>query len=262
MDQEELVKRVTSEVLRQLQQRNVAECVQSHEAAIHALAIFTGGTMGCTEGLEELKKLKSHGFDITVVLSPAAEKIISMDAIQAELGKSEIITSQSCYPKQLLQQAQLVLVPVLTQNTAAKLAFTIADTQVTTLIMQALMMGKPVIAAVDAADPEAKGRVQAHMGKASVGLLRTLRGNLEKLKAHGMRLVTVESLAEESQKMMEGLMSPMPRTEKTKKSILDANTVKNAAMQHNKTLMVSLTTLVTPLAYDVARDFGIEIIKQ
>lgn len=263
MDQEELVKRVTSEVLRQLQQRNIAECVQSHEAAIHALAIFTGGTLGCAEGLEELKKLKSHGFDITVVLSPAAEKMIGMDAIQAELGKqNEIITSQSCYPKQLLQQAQLVLVPVLTQNTAAKLAFTIADTQVTTLIMQALMMGKPVIAAVDAADPEAKGRVQAHMGKASVGLLRTLRGNLEKLKAHGMRLVTVESLAEESQKMLEGLMSPMPRTEKTKKSILDAKTVKNAAMQHNKVLTVSLTTLVTPLAYDVARDFGIEIIRQ
>lgn len=265
MDQEELVKRVTSEVLRQLQQRTVAECVQSKESAVHALAIFTGGTIGFTQGLEEIKQLQSHGFDITVVLSPTAEKIVGIDAIQAKLGKqNEIITSQSCYPKQLLQQAQIVLVPVLTQNTAAKLACTIADTQVTTLIMQALMMGKPVIAAVNAADPEASGRIQASMGKASIGLLRTLRGNLEKLESHGMRLVPVESLAEESQKIIEGLMRPMTSSGplKAKRSVLDATTVKVAAGKHSKNITVSLTTLVTPLAYDVARDFGIEIIKK
>jgi phosphopantothenoylcysteine synthetase/decarboxylase len=261
MDQEELVKRVTSEVLRQLQQRTVTECVQFNESTIHALAIFTGGTIGFTEGLEEIEKLQSHGFDITVVLSPTAEKIVGIDAIQAKLGKQiEIITSQSGYPKQLLQQAQLILVPVLTQNTAAKLAFTIADTQVTTLIMQALMMGKPVIAAVNAAEPEASERIQIQMGKASIGLLRTLRSNLEQLKSHGMRLVDVASLAEESQKIIEGAMRPS--SVKMKKSVLDATTVKNAATQKDKTIIVSLTTLVTPLAYDVAREFGIEIIKK
>lgn len=263
MDQEQLVKVVTAEVLRQIASQRQMPELPVAKSSVRALAIFTGGTIGLEQSLSEIKQLQGLGFEFSVVLSRAAEKVIGIDRIKEQLGSSiSIIDSQVSHPGKLLRESDLVLVPVLTQNTAAKLAYTIADTFVTTLIMQALMMGKPVIAALNGADPQAKLRIEANMGKSSPGLLQSLRSNLDKLKGYGIKLVQATSLAAESQKLLAPVVQNVKASVKNKKTVIGATAVKAVIANGLKQLTVSQGAIVTPLARDVARDLGVEIIEE
>jgi hypothetical protein len=200
---------------------------------------------------------------LTVVLSPAAESIVGIDKIKGKLGNDiDIVTTQSPYPGRVLRQAAIVLVPVLTQNTAAKLAHSLADTLATTLIMQALMMGKPVVAASNAADPADSWRAKADMGKSPPGLVQALHGNLQKMENYGIQLVQVEQLAAHSQRILDFTVIRSGSGEQTKKKVIDAETIKAAASNGNKSITVFPAMLVTPLARDVARDYGVEIVLE
>ncbi|HWR42187.1 flavoprotein [Sporomusa sp.] len=253
MDNEKLVELVTAEVLRQLNRPH-------HKA----LAIFTGGTIGLETSLEELRALQAINTELTVVLSEAAEKIIGINWIKEKLGSHvQVVTTQSPYPGKYLRAADIVLVPVLTQNTAAKLAYTLSDTMVSTLILQALMLGKPVIAAQNAADPKDSWRVQKNMAKAPPALREALQGNLNKLEAYGIQLAPVESLAEKAKKVLipESKPQVVQSPEKaSKRKVIDADTVRRAAQSGAKTFSVPQGSIITPLARDIARECNIEII--
>ena len=261
MDYEKLVHLVTAEVLRQLGQEPLAIQDKAIQCPQQALAIFTGGTIGLEQSLEELQKLQASNIELTVVLSAAAEEIVGIKRIKDCLGSdTSVITTQSSYPGKLLREVDIVLVPVLTQNTAAKLAYTLSDTLASTLIMQALMLGKPVLAAINAADPQDSWRVKGNMGKCPPGLLQALRENLRKVEGYGLRLVQVEELATDSQKIIGSRVTMSESVPQAKKSVLDAAAIKVAADNGLKSITVSLGTIITPLARDVARDYGIEIV--
>lgn len=259
---------VVAEVMRQLKQQHPETDRQDNKSQYKALVIFTGGTIGFEQSLSQLKKLQELKFALTIVLSAAAEKITGSTRLKAELGNDiNIVTTESAYPGAFLREADLVLVPVLTQNTAAKLALTLSDTLVTTLILQALMQGKHVIAAVNAADPMDGTRLKGNMGKAAPGLMQALRGNLQKLDSYGIKLVDVECLARESEKIIDRTIKPPvvepPAVElPTKKAVLDAATIKAAAIAGAKSVIAAPGTIVTPLARDVAREYGVEIVQE
>ncbi|RYD04013.1 hypothetical protein N752_16620 [Desulforamulus aquiferis] len=105
----------------------------------------------------------------------------------------KIITSQSPYPKEPLRQADVVIIPVLTQNTAAKVALTISDTMASYLIISALMLSKPVIAARDAAEPI--NRPQVELSKLKPAFREVLEGNLKKLSTYGIQLTSADNLS-------------------------------------------------------------------
>lgn len=254
MDQEKLVETITAEVLRRLEKKHPV----LNTAKI--LAVITGGMIGLQEGLEQLKKIKELGNSISVVLSPAAEKIAGLDRIQECLGvDSQVITAQDEYPGNLLKEADFVLVPVLTQNTAAKVANTLADTLASTLIMQALLRGKPVLAAKNAADPKDALRLQADMGHETPGLAQALQANLKKLEVYGVTLVPVQNLAEECQKLLHSTKTAVLPSIETKKGIVDAQAVKAAAEKGVTSLFITPGTIVTPLARDMARDYHVTL---
>lgn len=261
MDKEELVQLVTAEVLRQLGQKSVAAPEEVTPCCKQGLVVFTGGTIGLEQSLIELQKIQALKIDLTIVLSAAAEQVVGIKRVQESLGsETRIVTTQSPYPGQLLRAADIVLVPVLTQNTAAKLAHTLSDSLASTLIMQALMLGKPVVAAENAADPLDSWRVKKNMGQCPPGLLQTLQDNLRKIKDYGIQLVRVDNLAEECQKKVARSIEMELSSPKAKKSVLDAAAIKAAAGHGLKSIAVLPGTIITPLARDVARDYGIELV--
>lgn len=256
MDNEQLIEWVTREVLQRLGKKQLEGCV----AAKKALAIFTGGTIGLSEGLEEISKLKQSGFYITVVLSPAAEKITGYERMKEYLGMDvPVIMVNDEYPGGHLKEADVVLIPVLTENTAAKVANTMADSLASTLIMQALMRGKPVLAAKNAADPKDALRIQADMGHAAPGLVQALQTNLKKLEGYGVTLVSVQNLAAECQRMLTPKKSDVSGRTSEKKGIIDAQAIKAAADSGVANLVIASGTIITPLARDLAKDFHITI---
>lgn len=266
MDNEKLVELVTAEVLRRLKQEQGKNPGQTACSLRQALVIFTGGSIGLETSLEELKMLQARGTELTVVLSPAAEMIVGENWIKEKLGKDiPIVTTQSPYPGKYLRLADIVLVPVLTQNTAAKLAHTLADTLVCTLIMQALMLGKPVIAAANAADPQDGWRLQKNMNQSPPALRAALENNLKKIAAYGILLTPVTNLAAAAQKVLtkESIANVLPvAAATTKKQVIDAAFLRHAAQNGDQTVRVIRGSIITPLARDVARECNIEFILE
>ncbi|MBC8015056.1 MAG: flavoprotein [Sporomusaceae bacterium] len=263
MDNERLVQFITAEVMRQLGQMPLAVPDKSTSPCRQALVIFTGGTIGLEQSLVELQKIQALHIEVSVVLSAAAEQIIGVNRIKEHLGNNiNLVTIHSPYPGKLLREADFVLVPVLTQNTAAKLAYTLSDTLPSTLIMQALMLGKPVLAAMNAADPQDGWRIKKDMGKCPPALSEALRQNLKKIESYGIELVHVKDLAAGSQKILNNLVKQTVPVSQGKRSVIDAEAIKAAAGDGRSSITVSKWVIITPLARDVAKEYGIEIVHE
>jgi hypothetical protein len=270
VDNEKLVELVVAEVLRRIRQVSGEAPGQTTAQKYNVLAVFTGGSIGLETSLEELKTLQANGSDLTVVLSQAAETIVGENWIKEKLGQEvRVFTSQSPYPGKYLRMADIVLVPVLTQNTAAKLAYTLADTMVCTLIMQALMLGKHVIAAANAADPRDGWRIEKNMGQLSPALCEALENNLKKIAAYGIKLIPVNQLAASAKKLLirdgsddtsANANVPAAAANNVKRQVLDAAAVRGAVQGGMKTLRVAQGTIITPLARDVARECHVDIV--
>lgn len=258
MDKEKLVELVTAEVIRQLgHQAKLA--IQDNQTLPKILAVFTGGTIGLENGLAQLQYLQASA-EVIVALSPAAEQVAGIARLREKLGADiQIITAQSPYPGELLQDIELLVIPVLTQNTAAKLAYTLADTFVTTLIMQALLQGKPVLAVPDAADPHNEKRAQYQTAKPAPTLVSALHGNLKKIETFGITFVSARQLAAEAKRRIQQQdKADIPPA--IIKSVIDAEAVRLAAKSGAKTFTVTQGNIITPLARDVARDCHIEFV--
>jgi hypothetical protein len=254
----ELVDIITREVLRRL---NGGAPAASPQGNRKVLALICGGTIGLEQGLAALAELHAYPADVAVVLSAAAEKVVGAQRVRETLGADAVIvTAREPYPGRLLREADVVAVPVLTQNTAAKLAHTFADTLVATVALQALMLGKPVVMAVNAADPQDGGRAGIGMGRAPVNLTRALQDNLQRLESYGVRLVDVKLLAAEVGKCFRPRPKPAAIA-REKKVLIDAAAVKAALAGGSRRLVVPRGALVTPLAADAARELGVEFVR-
>lgn len=252
MDMNTLVERIVEEVLKKLK--------SSNEKRI--LALFCGGTIGSKEACKELKALSEASYECQVVLSPAAEKVLGVEWLQSELGQIPIYTEKNgLKPGELLRNTDTVLVPVLTLNSAAKIACGIGDTLVTNLIMQALFLGKPVIAAQNACDLDNPVRKKLGMNQGNQKYSRLFSANLKTLSEYGIKLVEAESLA----KVLKGA-----EKEKTffctpeenqglifNKRVLSAG---DMALCQGLNFKVGKNTLITPAAQDLALKRGISII--
>ncbi|CUH94324.1 hypothetical protein P22_0390 [Propionispora sp. 2/2-37] len=257
MEREHIIERVTREVMNRLRSRD------SGNGQKKVLALFTGGSIGMETGLEEVNRLQALGAAVTVVLSPAAEKIIGRETVQAALGSDiPIVTVQDRYPGKEVREAAVLVVPVLTQNTAAKVANTLADSLASTMIMQRLMTGKPVIAAYNAADPRDASRCKLQMGQPAPALMQALQANLKKLESYGVVLVPVEGLANACQTIWGTRPQECFLAAKSKKTVIDAPAVKAAFHSGCRQIMIPAAAIITPLARDLARDYGLELVRK
>jgi hypothetical protein len=253
MDESALVEAIVAEVVKVLSLRRK-----------RVLALFCGGSIGAVEGRAELKKLQDAGYRIQAVLTPSAERVLGKDWLRRELGDIEIVTeADGKAPGTLLRESALTVVPVLTLNTAAKVACGIADTLVATVIMDSLLMGRPVFAAKDACDPANPVRARLGMDRAAPAHRAMLEGNLERLAGFGVRLLDVTGLAaavsgqpgvgEITQRASGQAAATMTFTGR----VLSRSDV---ASFEGRIMRVSPGTLITPLARDLARDRGIEMV--
>lgn len=243
MDTNALVDRIVEEVLKKLNSVNKKRI----------LALFSGGTIGSKEAFKELKSLSEAGYECQAVLSPAAEMVLGVERLQTELGQMPIFTEKNgLKPGELLKNTDTLLVPVLTLNSAAKVATGIADNLITTIIMQALLMGKPVIAAQNACDPDNPVRMKLGMNQGNQKYIRLFSQNLQTLRDYGINLVDAGSLAAAvrgKSKEDGGLIF--------NKRVLSAA---DMALCQGPTFIVGKNTLITPAARDMAEKRGINII--
>ena len=176
MERAEL-ERIVREVVAELLARR-----QEAQRPRRVLALFSGASTGYLVGMEAIHGLAAAGHKVTAVLSPAASHVIGVDKVEAA-GAHFVVKPGSwvCAPD-VINRSDLILVPTVTMNLAARLAAGLMDSLLSTLILGGLLAGKPVLAVRDGADPYGNGGlVFGETHATAPALRRQLSRNLETL---------------------------------------------------------------------------------
>ncbi|MCI5595155.1 MAG: flavoprotein [Lachnospiraceae bacterium] len=247
-----------------------------------ALVLFSGALIGIQEAYDCLNQLKSEGWSLTVAMSQSAKEIISENTIREKIGPDAIYAEGSPVDyRKLVEECNYVIIPCLTINTTAKVANGISDNLLTRIISRSMIVGKPIVAAIDGCCPD--NAVRAKMGFHVTEAYKVrLRKNLEALRDYGIVLTSSKNLAQKVNQVLSGSFSfsntHMTKTEakddqkKVKAQPLVGGTVrldKNVISRNDillnrqyKTIIVGKRSNVTALAQDEAYKYGIQIVKE
>ncbi|MCG1013015.1 hypothetical protein JT739_10470 [Tepidanaerobacter sp. GT38] len=232
------------------------------------LVVVTGGTIGAETALKELEEsIKHNRIDVDVMMSAAASKIHDALKIKERLSAGKIYI-EGRERIQNLKDYTGVIVAVLSRNTAAKVANLILDSYASELMIDALMLGIPVIAAKDAADVEGPQWSRLGFNWPNAHLKGAFARNLSVLKDYGVKLCAADSLGDMVQKVMFCQRSS-EMTEDTHKTCaikVDKNPVTRKDilpyLNEGREISIPKSALITPLAQDLIRDFGLKIIRE
>lgn len=255
-DQEKLIKLVMAEIARQSQTQ------KNKPVSIKVLAIFSGGHIGLDDVLERMQDLQREGYCFEVVFTPNAKMVIGKQKIQAYLGPIAVHDEPEDLNKlnQIFAENEAVIIPVMTMNTAAKIANGIADNLATTLIMMSLLSAKRVIAVRDACNLRHLIREKMGQNKASKLYNKILNSNFEQLEDLGMVLCDAHRLAETIKQSLgnstRGSNLEIENQQIFKKRVLSIEDLPKAST----TIRISPGTIITPAAKDTIKERGIEVI--
>lgn len=182
--QNALIEYIVNKVIEKLEQRQKT-----------TLVLFTGASIGFRQAIESLNKLQQNGWQFKVVISKAAEDVLTEDLIKKSLNIESVIKEDDKPDiKELLDQNNLIIIPSLTINTASKIANCISDTLITNIVSKAMMSGKKIIASLNACCIENEERKSIYGDNVSLAYKNKLKNNLETIKSYEIELTTSENL--------------------------------------------------------------------
>jgi hypothetical protein len=242
------------------------------------LAVFTFGCTCQKTAITQIEKLIAANYNVTAVLSPIAAELMA-EQIENIKGISAVFTEGFAADiSNMVESAEAIVIPLLSRTAAAKLALGIADESALMVVMQGLITGKPVIAAKNAADPQDANCPFLATEKTPPALIQLAKNYLKTLESFGMKLVADAQLAdvvmdkpqktvhkvtakrnEALQEVNTELSEYSQISDKSGKTLITQSVIAGLA-EDVKTLTISNPAIITPLAYDLAKDRGIEIV--
>ncbi len=159
-------------------------------SARNVLMLFSGASTGFMVGMEAIKRLTHSQHTLTVVLTPSAGHIIT-EAHVRQAGAGQIIgPGEWANAPKLVKQSDLVLIPTMSMNLAARLSMGLMDSLIPTLVIGSLLAGKAVVAVKDGADPNGKAGLVFNAAAGAAPALRAKLGeHLTTLASYGIELV-------------------------------------------------------------------------
>lgn len=227
MDFNLMVDYIVQEVLKRVE----AESISLRKKG---LVIVNGGTANLEQIIIELERIKKE-YDIEIVFSEAGIKVVGEDRFK-DFDVKKDVTMENC--NSLINDSEIILLPLLTKNTCAKVAVGIRDNISTYIISKALLAGKKIVAVYDSCIVN----VDNEYGK-------QLNLNIKKLQSYGINFVESKNLAdyvlkEQKQEILE----------LKNKKIITADDIFGI---RDKKVIVSKDTIITILAKERAQDNNI-----
>jgi hypothetical protein len=251
---EALIARIVARVMTLLSAR------QESVPGRHVLALFSGASAGQKAGLESIHALAGAGHDVTAVVSFAAGNLLPQERLHSAGVRRLIGPGTWVDAPGLVGESDLVMVPTLSMNLAGRLALGLLDDLLATLIMGALLGGKPVVAVRDGADPDGAGGQVFGAGRAAPALRARLSGNLKTLASYGIELVPQEELLAAVQLHLGGRApaAVAPMAPKVTPAVITQADLSN--LERNGVVHVPPGSRLTPLAHDSIASLGLQIV--
>ena len=150
-----------------------------------ALVLFTGGMIGFEDAIASLRRLQASGVQLQCTQTPTARRILDQRLI-ASIGMQDVT-------KNLVTDHDMLVLPTLTGNIAAKVAHGVADCLTSNVTAEFIMSDRPVIASKAPVSPESPGK-QHWYPNIPVGYAEMLQANLATLTSFGVRLAEPHAL--------------------------------------------------------------------
>jgi flavoprotein len=234
----------------------------------NALVIFTGGTIGFNESIKQIKRLLDNDYRLNVVLSKSAEKILTPELIKDNLAVDTVYRESEVEDvNKLMANIDLLILPTLTMNSAAKIALCISDTLTTNIVSRAIMKGIEIFAVKDACDLENPIRPSLGFNKIPTKYMDRLKDYMKTMKEYGIILV-------DSYQLFNSIMGKENITDNNavmkvtrdseislnKKVITREDIVK--ASQNKQKIILGDRTVITDLAREAIKEFDVKIIRK
>lgn len=228
MELDKIIEYIVQEVVKKINSQNITEEFSPKEKILVAI---TGSTNNLEQIVLELRKI-SKNYDLSLVFSEAASNIIDENMFsEFHIIKDFSIKNYD----EILSKNDIILLPLLTKNTVAKLVVGIRDNAVTNLISKALLLEKRVIAAYDSC-----------IVNNEVPYAKLINSNVEKLKDYGLIFVQAKELADYMLNKKDLEINSL-----REKNVITAKDLKDL---YDKKIIISKNTVVTTLAKERAKE--------
>ena len=228
MELDKIIEYIVQEVVKKINSQNITEEFNPKEKILVAI---TGSTNNLEQIVLELRKI-SKNYDLSLVFSEAASNIIDENVFsEFHIIKDFSIKNYD----EILSKNDIILLPLLTKNTVAKLVVGIRDNAVTNLVSKALLLEKRVIAAYDSC-----------IVNSEVPYAKLINSNVERLKDFGLIFVQAKELADYMLKKKDLEINSL-----RDKNVITANNLKDL---YDKKIIISKNTVVTTLAKERAKE--------
>jgi hypothetical protein len=230
------------------------------------LVLFGGASAGWKAGQDAIAMLAKDGHVVTAVLTSSAASILGEGKIREAGASHVILPGVFTDAPALVREHDLLLIPTLSMNLAAKLALGLFDSLPTTLALGALLAGKPVLAVRDGADPDgAGGRVWGATGAAAT-LRARLSANLKAVESYGVHLLSADEFVPAVQQCLSARAMPVAQTSTPAPSsgpVVAAAVITQADIAHLQEgglLHLPKGSRLTPLAQETANRLRLEVV--
>ena len=228
MELDKIIEYIVQEVVKKINSQNIIEEFSPKEKI---LVVITGSTNNLEQIVLELRKI-SKNYDLSLVFSEAASNIINENVFsEFHIIKDFSIKNYD----EILSKNDIILLPLLTKNTVAKLVVGIRDNAVTNLVSKALLLEKRVIAAYDSC-----------IVNSEVPYAKLINSNVERLKDFGLIFVQAKELADYMLKKKDLEINSL-----REKNVITAKDLKDL---YDKKIIISKNTVVTTLAKERAKE--------
>ena len=228
MELDKIIEYIVQEVVKKINSQNITEEFSPKEKILVAI---TGSTNNLEQIVLELRKI-SKNYDLSLVFSEAASNIINENVFsEFHIIKDFSIKNYD----EILSKNDIILLPLLTKNTVAKLVVGIRDNAVTNLVSKALLLEKRVIAAYDSC-----------IVNSEVPYAKLINSNVERLKDFGLIFVQAKELADYMLNKKDLEINSL-----REKNVITAKDLKDL---YDKKIIISKNTVVTTLAKERAKE--------
>lgn len=225
------------------------------------IVVFTGVAKNLGLAISEVRRLVVNGFKIKLALSENAEKLYGSDIQEMLLGYPHVSSIDKSHWIEELKMARAVTIPLLSLNSLSRVALLIADTLASQLIVHALLMNKPVLAAQNDIY-FSQGPIESRIENQSLN--KSILHRIEMISNFGCKMTELKNLSKEVNQLFQhnlNLKKPGIQTKQTSKTsrkkirhkgkVVTAAQIRQAHMA-NADLILAPGVLISPLANDIA----------
>ncbi len=227
------------------------------------LNVFHPGIRYLDLALEQVRQIEKAAGKSSVFTVPSARSWVCGQDVREQSGcKCILDTVKPEGLEKALHKADILVLPTFCFKTAAKVAQLINDSQETAIVISALMQGKPVLAASDG--------FTLLDTLTNEGIRAEIKRILGKLEGFGMAFCPTDHLAAAFKQIVAGRQKPAGSVNQEDSNslripapgLITAKDIQKAVDDGQRSIPLAPGGIITPLARDQAREYGIKIAKE